>query len=49
MNYNRVLMIIVLYNYYRVCYRCEVGEDEDRRLDVGGGVVVQGDIGYVSY
>lgn len=49
MNYNRVLMITALYNRHRVCHRCEAGEDEDRRLDAGGGVVVQGDTGHAPH
>lgn len=49
MNYNRVLMITALYNRHRVCHRCEAGEDEDRRLDAGGGVVLQGDTGHAPH
>lgn len=36
-------MTTALYNRHRICHRCEAGEDEDRRLDAGGGVIVQGD------
>lgn len=43
------MMITALYNRHRICHRCEAGEDEDRRLDAGGGVFVQGDTGHAPH
>lgn len=43
------IMITALYNRHRICHRCEAGEDEDRRLDAGGGVFVQGDTGHAPH
>lgn len=42
-------MITALYDRHRICHRREAGEDEDRRLDAGGGVVVQGDTGHAPH